>query len=139
MSADGRSVEWPFLRGGLIAVAALAAAALVGWGIQAAVFEDRGFEDTKRCLEFEKHAVIQPTRDPIAGSAELGALDTVIETNGVTVSVAGNAKQARRIAANYRSVGGDLEERLELRGRTVYLWDRPPSPTQRQTLYDCVY
>ena len=94
---------------------------------------------TRRCLEFEKHAAIEPTRDPIAGSADLGALDTVIETNGVTVSVAGDTKQATRIVANYRSVGGDLGERLELRGRTVYLWERPPSPTQRQTLFDCVY
>ncbi len=139
MSADVRSVEWTYLRGGLIAVAVLAAAALVGWGIQTAVSEDRGFEETRRCLEFEKHAAIGPTRDPIAGSADLGALDTVIETNGVTVSVAGDTKQATRIVANYRSVGGDLGERVELRGRTVYLWERPPSPTQRQTLYDCAY
>ena len=43
----------------------------------------------------------------------------------MTVSVAGDTRQARRIAENYRSVGGDLGERLEIRGRTVYLWDRP--------------
>ena len=57
----------------------------------------------------------------------------------MTVSVAGNAKRARRIAANYRSVGGDLGERLEIRGRTVYLWDGLRRPTQRQTMFDCIY
>jgi hypothetical protein len=30
-------------------------------------------------------------------------------------------------------------ERLEVRGRTVYLWERPPSPTQRQALFNCTY
>jgi hypothetical protein len=26
-----------------------------------------------------------------------------------------------------------------VRGRTVYLWERPPSPTQRQALFNCTY
>ena len=63
----------------------------------------------------------------------------MIETNRVTVSVAGDARAAERIAANYRAVADDLGPRLELRGRTVYLWQRPPSPTQRQALFDCTY
>jgi hypothetical protein len=131
--------EWPYLRAGLAAVALLVVAALVGWGIQEAVYEDRAFERTRQCLESEKLANVQETRDPIARSAELGALRTVIETNGVTVSVAGSRAGAERLAGAYRSVAGDLGERLELRGRTVYLWDREPSPTQRQTLFDCTY
>jgi hypothetical protein len=63
----------------------------------------------------------------------------VIETNHVTVSVASSSERAERIVESYRSVAGELGERLELRGRTVYLWERPPSPTQRQTLFDCTY
>ena len=98
-----------------------------------------GFEKTLRCLVNEKGAAVTTPRDPIAGSAELGALATVVETNGVTVSVAASETSAERVAAAYRSVGGDLGERLEVRGRTVYLWERPPSPTQRQTVYDCAY
>lgn len=131
--------EWRFLRAGFAAVGVLVVAALVGWAVQTARYEDRGFVELRRCLVEEKGAPIAQTRDPIALSAELGALDTVIETNRVTVSVAGDEKEARRMAVNYRAVGGELGERLELRGRTVYLWERAPSPTQRQALFDCTY
>ncbi len=131
--------DWAYLRAGFVAVALLVAAALVGWAIQAAVYDDPAFEQTRRCLVNEKGAAVQDPADPIARSAELGALRTVIETNGVTVSVAASAGGAERLADAYRSVGGELGPRLELRGRTVYLWDRAPSPTQRQTLFDCTY
>ena len=133
------SAEWRYLRGGFVVVALLITAALVGWGVQTAVWEDPAFEKTRRCLVNEKGAAVETTRDPIARSADLGALDTVIETNHVTVSVASSSERAERIVESYRSVGGELGERLELRGRTVYLWERPPSPTQRQTLFDCTY
>jgi hypothetical protein len=131
--------EWVFLRAGLLAVAALVLAALVGWGAHTIVYDDPGFQQMAKCLVNEKGARLETPRDPIASSAELGALRTVVETNGVTASVAADASGARRIAEAYRSVAGDLGERLELRGRTVYLWDRPPSPTQRQTMFDCTY
>jgi hypothetical protein len=133
------SAEWRYLRGGFVVVALLVTAALVGWGVQTAVWEDPAFEETTRCLVNEKGTAVETTRDPIARSADLGALDTVIETNHVTVSVASSSERAERIVESYRSVGGELGERLELRGRTVYLWERPPSPTQRQTLFDCTY
>lgn len=131
--------EWRFLRAGLVTVGVLVVAALVGWAVQTARYEDTGFRELGRCLVEEKGAPIARTYDPIALSAELGALDTVIETNRVTVSVSGDEKEAERIAANYRAVGGELGERLEVRGRTVYLWERAPSPTQRQALFDCTY
>ena len=131
--------EWRFLRAGFGVVGLLVAAALVGWAVQTARYEDTGFAALRRCLVEEKGAPVTQTRDPIARSAELGALDTVLETNGVTVSVAGDAKEAERIASNYRAIADDLGQRLELRGRTVYLWERPPSPTQRQALFDCTY
>ena len=131
--------EWAFLRGGLVAVGLLVVAALVGWAVETARYEDRGFEELERCLVEERGAPIEATRDSIARSAELGALDTVIETNPVTVSVSSTTERAERIVASYRAVGGDLGPRVELRGRTVYLWERPPSPTQRQTLFDCTY
>ena len=38
----------------------------------------------------------------------------------------------------YRAVA-DVEGRIERRGRIVYLFERPPSPTRRQALYDCAY
>ena len=131
--------EWRFLRGGLVAVGLLFVAALVGWAVETARYEDPGFENLRRCLVEEKGARVEETRDPIARSAELGALDTVIETNPVTISVAGEESGAEQLASSYRAVADDLGARLELRGRTVYLWERAPSPTQRQTLFDCTY
>jgi hypothetical protein len=131
--------EWVFLRAGFAAVGVLVAAALLGWAIQTARYEDPGFENLTRCLVDEKGASVEETRDPIARSAELGALDTVIETNPVTISVADDEQEAGRLASSYRAVADDLGPRLELRGRTIYLWQRPPSPTQRQTLFDCTY
>ena len=131
--------EWVFLRGGLLAVGALVVAALVGWAIQTARYEDPGFRALRSCLVENKGATVTPTRDPIARSAELGALDTVIETNAVTISVADDVEGAERLASDYRAVADDLGPRLELRGRTVYLWQRSPSPTQRQALFDCTY
>ena len=131
--------EWRFLRAGLVAVGVLMVAALVGWAVDTARYEDPGFFELKRCLVEERGAPVADTRDAVARSAELGALDTVIETNPVTVSVTGDEKAAPRLVSSYRAVGGDLGPRLELRGRTVYLWQRPPSPTQRQALFDCTY
>ena len=131
--------EWRFLRVGLAAVGVLVVAALAGWAVQTSRYEDPGFRELKRCLVEEKGAPVTATRDPVARSAELGALDTVIETNAVTVAVAGDERAAERLASSYRAVGGNLGPRLELRGRTVYLWQRPPSPTQRQALFDCTY
>jgi hypothetical protein len=131
--------EWRFLRAGFVAVGILVVAALVGWAVQTARYEDTGFEELERCLREEKGAPVQETRDPIARSAKLGALDTVLETNPVTVSVARDTQEAERIASNYRAIADDLGARLEVRGRTVYLWGREPSPTQRQAMFDCTY
>ena len=131
--------DWGFLRLGFVPVAVLVAAALVGWAVQTARYEDPGFRELTRCLTEEKGAATTATRDPIARSAELGALDTVIETNPVTVSVAKDADEAARIADDYRGIADDLGARLEVRGRTVYLWAREPSPTQRQALFNCTY
>jgi hypothetical protein len=131
--------EWRFLQAGLAVVGALVAAALVGWAVQTARYEDTGFQELRRCLIEEKGAPVTATRDPIARNAKLGALDTVLETNRVTVAVAADEEGAQHIAANYRAVADDLGARLELRGRTVYLWEREPSPTQRQALFECTY
>ena len=129
--------DWVYLRAGLAAVAVLIVAALVGWAVESARYEDRGFEQLTRCLIDWKGVTVRPTRDPIARSAELGAFDTEIETNPVTVSVARDTEEAERIVAHYRAVGGELGPRLELRGRLVLLWEREPSLTQLQAMIDC--
>jgi hypothetical protein len=132
--------EWIFLRAGLLAVAALCVSAVAGWGVYSLMHEEPGaVAKITRCLVGEKGLTLETPRDPIAQSAEFGALRTVVETNGVTIAVAGDDAGAERIVRAYRSVAGELEGRLERRARLVYLWDRRASPTQRQALYDCQY
>jgi hypothetical protein len=131
--------EWTALRAGLAVVGVLVVVALADWGVATARYEDPGFEQLQRCLVEERGAPVSETRDPIALTAKLGALQTVIETNPVTISVADDEEEAARIVARYAAVAGDLGARLEQRGRTVYLWEREPSPTQRQALFNCTY
>jgi hypothetical protein len=97
-------------------------------------------ERTIRCLRSEKGLdVVTGLRDPVARSADRGAVSTVVEGNPVTIAISSNDDGAIRLSASYEQVAGDLGTRLERRGRIVYLFRFPPSPTQRQLLYDCAY
>ena len=100
-------------------MAVLCVSSLVGWGVYSSVHEERPIiERITICLRAEKGVTVGKPRDPIAQSAELGALRTVIETNGVTIAIAEDRKSAERIIAAYRGIADDLEEgRLERRGR----------------------
>jgi hypothetical protein len=93
---------------------------------------------TRRCLEREKGLAVEPAIDPVAASASGGALATVIEGNAVTLSVGTSESEVERLRSAYFA-GGDPGTRLDLHGRYVALWDREPSPTQRQVTYDCAY
>jgi hypothetical protein len=102
--------------------------------------EPTALERTIRCLRFEKLLEVSaPPRDPIAQSADRGALSTVVEGNPVTVAISSNDEGPARLIAAYEQVAGTLGTRLERRGRIVYLFRFTPSPTQRQALYDCAY
>lgn len=140
MNGAATAYEWKYLRAGLLGVALLLVAAVAGWWIEAAVHEDpEPLELMTICLRYEKGASIETSVNPIARTADEGALRTVIETNAVTISIGSSLQEAERVIAAYRRAAGEWGRRLELRGRTVYLWERPPSPTQRQTLFDCTY
>ena len=133
-----RDVEWSYLRRALALVGMVLVVWVVGWAIRdATVQEETTYDRLVRCLVNEKGATLAAPRDPVAQSADLGAVRTTIETNGVTVSVARSPERAEDIVSAYRAVAGDLEGRLEQRGNAVYLLDRTASPTQRQTLFDC--
>ena len=96
-------------------------------------------ELTRRCLEREKGLAVGATRDdPVAESAGGGTLRTVVEGGLVTVSVATSRSEVERLRAAYRA-HGDPGPRLDIHGRYVSLWLRDPSPTKRQTIYDCAY
>ena len=66
---------------------------------------------------------------------------TRVEGNGVHVAIARSEDEARELADAYLATGRKIELRLDVRGRVVYVWEAPrePSPTQRQTMYDCWY
>jgi len=97
-------------------------------------------ELTARCFTREKLLQVESTGDdPIARSASGGTLTTIVEGNLVTVAVVARAGEAERLRNAYLALGGDVESRLEVRGRYVRLWHRVPSSAQQQTANDCEY
>jgi hypothetical protein len=141
--ATAHPEEWRYLRIACAFVALLVAAELVGW----LVYRSRphgpsALERTETCLRREKLLPVEPVvDDPIASSARGGALATRVEGNGVHVAIAKSDTEASQLADAYRRTGRAISLRLEVRGRVVYVWEqaREPSPTQRQTMYDCWY
>ena len=61
--------------------------------------------------------------------------------DGVQVVIASSEAEASALEAAYRRTGRRIDLRLDVRDRVLYVWEpvRHPSPTQRQTLYDCWY
>ena len=68
----------------------------VGWGASSGRLRRSGLsEDVRSASSTRRGATLETPRDPHRDrSAELGALRTVVETNGVTASVAGDASEA---------------------------------------------
>jgi hypothetical protein len=95
---------------------------------------------TSQCFTREMHTQVEGTSgDPIASSARGGTLTTVVEGNLVTVALVQSAAEAERLREAYLALGGDVASRLEVRGRYVRLWHRPPSDSQRRTADGCEY
>jgi hypothetical protein len=142
---DGHaSDEWRYVRAGCAVVAVLVAAELAGWLVYRSVHrEPTALELTEKCLRREKLLATESVeRDPIAGTARGGALATRVEGNGVQVVITESDEEAAALASMYlRTAGRKIKLRLDVRGRVLYVWELPrlPSPTQRQTMYDCWY
>ena len=98
-------------------------------------------ELTERCLRREKLLATTPAADPIAATASGGALLTRVDGDAVQVVIASSEAEASALEAAYRRTGRRIDLRLDVRDRVLYVWEpvRHPSPTQRQTLYDCWY
>jgi hypothetical protein len=136
--------EWRYLSAGFVVVLAVVVAQVAGWLVYRAVHDDpTALELTEKCLRREKLLPIEPVEgDPIAARARGGALATRVEGNGVHVAIATSQEKAAELANAYLATAGRrIELRLERRGKVVYVWElaREPSPTQRQTMYDCQY
>ncbi len=132
--------DWAFVRIGAIVAAAVVTAQLAG-GIGYAVIHDDPLprDVALVCLEREKGLVVRTdVPDPIAGTAAGGALATDVEGNGVVVVFASSTRQAAELMRLYEAGAVIRPLQLEIRGNVVLHFHRPASPTQRQTLYDCV-
>jgi hypothetical protein len=136
------SEEWRYLRAAFAVVGCLALAETAGWLGYRAVHEGpTALELTERCLRREKLLETIPAADPIAATAGGGALLTRVGGDAVQVVIASSEEEAAALEAAYRRTGRRIDLRLDVRDRVLYVWEpvRRPSPTQRQTLYDCWY
>lgn len=144
MTTAPRTDEWRYLRAACVLVGLLVLAEVVGWRVYRAMpHGPSALELTEKCLRQEKLLSIEPLEgDPVAATARGGALATRVEGNGVHVSIAKSDSEAADLASEYlRTAGRRIALRLEVRGRVLYVWEasRAPTPTQRQTMYDCWY
>ena len=137
--ARGGITERRAARLGLVGALVVVLAQLVVASAWSLTHDDPTLLDlTRRCLEREKGLVVEATTgDGVAASAGGGTLRTVVEGGLVTIALATSEAEAERLRAAYAA--GDPGPRLDVRGRYVALWLRPPSPTQRQVTYDCAY
>lgn len=139
-AANEPRAEWRAVRVGLAAATLVVAAQLaVGAGYALVHDDPTPYDRALACLTREKSLAVETVlRDPIATSARSGALRTRVEGSGVTASFSASERAAERLRELYESVSELPPGALERRGRVVLVWEGSPSPTQRQTMYDCV-
>jgi hypothetical protein len=125
---------------GVLAVASLLVVQVAAGFVRDAVSDEPSYlEKVETCL-IERDRSFEPAvQDPIASSAERGALKTTIEGNPVTVALGGSEDDAARIYDAYVSVAPAevVKTRLERRRKVVLLWERDPSQSQREFMYLC--
>jgi len=133
-------LEWLAVRIALGVVGLIVVAVLGAWKVDDTRHpRPTRLAQTVACLEGHGLTPVVPAGDPLSSTARAGSLRVTVEGSEVIVSLAKSWEEAARIERGYRLVGGDLEGRLERRGRYVFLWQGIATPTQRQTMYDCQY
>ncbi|HET6683523.1 MAG TPA: hypothetical protein VFG75_07485 [Gaiella sp.] len=124
----------------LVAVVVVGAQLVVGAAWSLSHDDPTELDLTRRCFSREMALRVEGTTgDPVAAAARGGTLTTIVEGNLVTIAIVTSSGEAERLRAAYLALGGDVESRLEVRGRYVRLWRRPPSPSQRRTAAGCEY
>lgn len=135
LQLERRAVGWG------LAVAAFVAVAVLGiGGLYTVLYPGPSRLDlANRCLTSEKRLdVLTPFNDPVAASATGGTLSTDIQSNHVTISLAGSTTEAKQLVARYR--GYSIPSgRLTLYERVVAFWQRPPTQDEIETVRDCSY
>ena len=123
----------------LAVVGAIVLAQVLGGLVREATTDEPShLEKVETCLTERSTAFEPVVGDLIALSAARGALRTTVEGNPVTVALGGSESDAERVFDAYTSVGtADVASRLERRRKVVFLWDVPPSATQRDFMTLC--
>jgi hypothetical protein len=101
--------------------------------------EPSALERVETCLVERKRPFESAESDPVASSAERGALRVDVFGNHVTVALGGSERDAKRVYDAYVSVApsGIVGTTLDLHRRVVFLWDRAPTAEQRDFMYLC--
>ncbi len=133
-----RQAERRAVRIALVAVILAAAALVTADVVRLATTEDPSrIEQVRDCHEEQRGvAAFSVVPGSVAEDAELGALRTTVEGNDVTYAIEGSEAEAAALAERARAAGPVT---VEQRGDVVLIWRDPPSPTQRQAVYDCSY
>ena len=133
--------ERRYVRVALAATAALLAVLAVGSAARDLVADEPSrLERMADCLEDERgFPITSAPADSPAVDADGGAFGSVVETNAVTIAIAGSQEQAEELERTLAATTAGTRRRLERRGDLLFVWERPPSPTQRQAVYDCSY
>jgi hypothetical protein len=133
-------LEWLAVRIALGVVGLIVVAVLGAWKVHESRHpRPTRLEQTVACLERRDLAPIVPAGDPMSSTARAGSLRVTVEGSEVIVSLAKSADEAARIERGYHAVGGELQGRLERRGRSVFLWQGIATITQQQAMYDCQF
>ena len=101
---------------------------LGGWLVYRSVHHGpTALELTEKCLRREKLLTIESLDgDTIAESARGGALATRVEGNGVHLAIATSDSEAAELAKEYlRTAGRQIDLRLDVHGRVLYVWEAP--------------
>jgi hypothetical protein len=136
--------EWRYLQVACAVIVVIVVTALAGWIVDRSLHDDpSALELTEKCLRREKLLPIEPSPvDAIASTARGGTLATRVEGTGVLVVIAKSDEEAKDLVNTYlQTTGRNIEARLDVRGRVIYVWEGAfgPLSTQRETMYDCWY
>ena len=139
-SLEPRRAEQRWVLAGLVLVCALFVAQVVGGMVREAASNEPSYlEKVETCLT-ERATPFDPVvGDPVALSAERGALRTTARGNPVTVALGGSEADAARVYRDYAAVApaGVVRTRLDRHRKVVFLWDRAPTAAQRDFMYLC--
>jgi hypothetical protein len=139
-TSNARRAELRWIVIGVAAVCAIAFAQVLGGLIREATTDELSYlAKVQTCLTERTTPYQSVVGDPVALSAQRGALRTSVGGNAVTVALGGSENDAERILDAYTSVAtaDAVASRLEQRRKVVFLWDDPPSAAQRDFMILC--